>query len=591
MSVFWQPTNPGWGNAATVAKKKPKKTTASVSQNTYDPYEAANAGVQSIIDAMLASWEHDKQQAYDTAQREAEAEYAKAQALAEGLQKLGISQAVQQAFQNAGTAQAGLAQGFSGAIRNQAAAQAAEQQRMLSGTGQEGAVRNQGENMGNVTYGAGGFIPGTALNTTGAAFAADAALQPGFALQFGELAAAARRKQWADEELPGFTEQRLEILAKRPELLLDLLKQTQTEAPSQTKLTSRALANGQVQWYDPYTGKPVGKPTGPVRTKSAGDAPNLQAKRLANGQYVAWDPATGKTVGKAWGPVKSKSGTSKAPGTYNLQMKDRGTYEQAWDPRTGRYVGPRYPKKDAATTKKYTTSELQDLRQRAGEIARQSFKGYYALVDDADTPLSTKDLMAILKRNDINRLPTDPDELAALGLGFFDRSYQEAMTMLLNADVPLDVAQKALNRFWTKPGDPRPHWKGKQGSGRPSKSYQDRNQGTQKTASLKIPITRKGTHVTDGLGWGTQTANDTMGDPGTTVGAPEDGYVVRHGSAQGGEALYFQGNSGRLYWIGHIDQLAPVGTRIRKGKTLAVISADHPRPHVHVDWKWTRANA
>jgi hypothetical protein len=94
-----------------------------------------------------------------------------------------------------------------------------------------------------------------------------------------------------------------------------------------------------------------------------------------------------------------------------------------------------------------------------------------------------------------------------------------------------------------------------------------------------------GTHVTDGLDWnhGDKTAVDIMARAGTPVGAPEAGTVVRHGSAQGGQALYFQGRSGTMYWLGHIDNMAAVGTAVRAGQPIALISADHPRPHLHID--------
>jgi len=99
-----------------------------------------------------------------------------------------------------------------------------------------------------------------------------------------------------------------------------------------------------------------------------------------------------------------------------------------------------------------------------------------------------------------------------------------------------------------------------------------------------------GTHVTDNLGWGTKTAEDIMAKPGTPVGAPEDGEVVRWGSAQGGQALYFQGVSGKLYWLGHIDGMAPVGTRVRANQQIAVVSADHASPHLHIDVRDTGAS-
>jgi murein DD-endopeptidase MepM/ murein hydrolase activator NlpD len=95
----------------------------------------------------------------------------------------------------------------------------------------------------------------------------------------------------------------------------------------------------------------------------------------------------------------------------------------------------------------------------------------------------------------------------------------------------------------------------------------------------------KGSHVTDGLNWneGQKTAGDIMAKAGTPVGAPEDGVVVRWGSAQGGQALYFRGVSGKMYWMGHIDGRVPVGTKVRKDGQIAVISADHKNPHLHID--------
>lgn len=104
---------------------------------------------------------------------------------------------------------------------------------------------------------------------------------------------------------------------------------------------------------------------------------------------------------------------------------------------------------------------------------------------------------------------------------------------------------------------------------------------------LQAPMagTWKGTHVTDNLGWGTNTAEDIMGAPGTAVGAPEAGVIERHGSAQGGQSLYFKGASGHEYWLGHIESDMPVGTKVAKGQVIAKISGDHPRPHLHIDYR------
>lgn len=100
-----------------------------------------------------------------------------------------------------------------------------------------------------------------------------------------------------------------------------------------------------------------------------------------------------------------------------------------------------------------------------------------------------------------------------------------------------------------------------------------------------LPTSWKSTHPTSGLeDQGFTHAEDIMGHPGTPVGAPEGGRIIRHGSAQGGQSIYFQADSGRIYWIGHIESNFPVGKRVERGQVIAAISADHAAPHVHLDW-------
>lgn len=130
---------------------------------------------------MAESLDAQRQIYLDELARQRDLQMQQGAALAEAMRAMNFPGAIQGVYQNAAGSQAGLAQGFSGALQDTAAADAAAQANMLSGTGQEGAVRNQGENMGNVIYGVGGYIPGKSLGETGAAFAADAALQPGFA--------------------------------------------------------------------------------------------------------------------------------------------------------------------------------------------------------------------------------------------------------------------------------------------------------------------------------------------------------------------------------------------------------------------------
>lgn len=97
----------------------------------------------------------------------------------------------------------------------------------------------------------------------------------------------------------------------------------------------------------------------------------------------------------------------------------------------------------------------------------------------------------------------------------------------------------------------------------------------------------KGTHVTDGLGWGTRTAADVMGAPGTPVAAPANGVIkyFKPQGAQGGGSMLLVGADGHQYWLGHIADGLPAGTRVKAGQPIAVISADHANPHLHIDKK------
>lgn len=105
---------------------------------------------------------------------------------------------------------------------------------------------------------------------------------------------------------------------------------------------------------------------------------------------------------------------------------------------------------------------------------------------------------------------------------------------------------------------------------------------------LVLPTKWESTHPTSGLeDKGFTSAIDIMGAPGTIVGAPEDSVVVywHPTGAQGGGSMLLRTPSGREYWLGHIANGVKAGTRVRRGQRIATISADHPRPHVHLDRK------
>jgi hypothetical protein len=109
-----------------------------------------------------------------------------------------------------------------------------------------------------------------------------------------------------------------------------------------------------------------------------------------------------------------------------------------------------------------------------------------------------------------------------------------------------------------------------------------------KGEKMILPTTWKSTHVTDGLSnEGFTHAEDIMGHPGTPLGAPESGTIEYYHptGAQGGGSIMFRADSGREYWFGHIQSDVEAGTHIKRGQTFAAISADHPNPHVHIDYR------
>lgn len=103
---------------------------------------------------------------------------------------------------------------------------------------------------------------------------------------------------------------------------------------------------------------------------------------------------------------------------------------------------------------------------------------------------------------------------------------------------------------------------------------------------LALPKSFKGTHVTDNLGWGTKTARDIMAPAGTPVGAPESGTVLyfHEQGAQGGGSMELLTPKGKRYWLGHIANGLPAGTRVKRGQPLAVVADQNvSAPHVHID--------
>lgn len=303
------------------------------------------------------------------------------------------------------------------------------------------------------------------------------------------------------------------------------------------------------------------------RAKAAADAANEAWDRSYKTRKLDVDAASANArlaqgdarVAQGWARIEQQAARyaqANAQAWARIGISDRNSQlsasrnELQWE----KYRNPK-TRKDSGITPAAARQYARD----AGKIASQAWNGVKTgEKDDEGVPL--KDYM----------------------------SYQEAMREGLGRGIPLDVMQRSLNRYWTKPGmhTPRDGQSGS-GRGRPKVPFQLRNpkgsgpgnQGAAGNGGILAPASFKSTHRTDNLGW---PAVDIMGKPGTAVGAPVDGQIVRHGSAQGGQALYFRGNDGSMYWLGHIDSMAPVGTRVKRGQNIASISADHPAPHLHI---------
>lgn len=188
--------------------------------------EWARREAEKYIAAQRQAIEEQRRLYLEEQQRQAAIVAERGRALGEFLASQNYGAQIQNIFSNAGQDIAGFAQGFAGNTRSIANAQAQEQLGYLRGSGQEGAIRNEGVGMGDVAYGVGGVIPGMNLVETGAAYAADAAMQPAFAAQIGQLEAA---RQFAEatgpEAMKTFTDALVELSSSKPELVQTFLEQ------------------------------------------------------------------------------------------------------------------------------------------------------------------------------------------------------------------------------------------------------------------------------------------------------------------------------------------------------------------------------
>ncbi len=190
-----------------------------------------------------------------------------AQALAKILQN--AAPAVGANYQNAAGEIGALGKGFGTAADQQAAGQQAELGGIFQNAGTPGAAvdaanAQAGGAVGDVTYGLGGFIPGSTLAREGAAFGAEAALAPRYAAGLGAQNAnsISHDAMLKDRD---FLAQIAAERAKVPGLANDILQQQETNYVNRMSAQAqidylRAQQRGQigdVSGVDPVTGKPT----------------------------------------------------------------------------------------------------------------------------------------------------------------------------------------------------------------------------------------------------------------------------------------------------------------------------------------------
>lgn len=186
------------------------------------PEEWAQALAEQYVQAQIDSINAQRQAYLDQLQQNAQLEAQRGQALSQALQGMNIPGKIQQIYGDTSANIGGLAQAFSGSLRDTATQDAANETRMVSGTGQEGAVANNGAALGDVLYGAQGYIPARSAAETGAAFASEAALEPGFAQRIGQVKAGDVMAQGMTG-LTDFANQIAQATGQKPQIVQQLL--------------------------------------------------------------------------------------------------------------------------------------------------------------------------------------------------------------------------------------------------------------------------------------------------------------------------------------------------------------------------------
>ena len=212
--------NPGvWGTAGKAPAKKPKQPKKPARKPVgMSPQAWANKMADEMMQAQINAINEQRATYLAEQSRQRDQAMGRANALNAGLQSLNMPAAISGAFGGARNQVEGLAGGLSNTMNLEADAEAANDNRLLSGTGSE--ARNEGDTMASVFSHAYGTVPGSALDTIGKAYAKHTGALPGFQLEEDTWAA---NKDYSSDT-SDFDKAISELKAGRPEMVMELMQ-------------------------------------------------------------------------------------------------------------------------------------------------------------------------------------------------------------------------------------------------------------------------------------------------------------------------------------------------------------------------------
>lgn len=395
----------------------PRRVSAAASTGQVD-VQAPEMSDQDILQQLLAPQYLEIDQAQAQAQRAEQQRAALIQSLTgEMMTKLGtIAPQVAADYANAGNATAALAREGRDALA--AASTNPATQKDLTAINapaeQRTQLANQAQNVfqggGAVLFGQQGLIPGERLAAEGAAATAYSRNLPGIA---GLQGAQALRNLFAagSETNQGFLDQRAQIAAKAPSLLMDLQNQRAAQDAKNQALDLERYALGLRTQNQRFTQKATSARIG------------LQAQGV-------------KLAGKRLQLSALQSDRQWQATLRGLGIREAGLKLRAAETQHRLNNGG------------FTSSQVSAFQKRAGKIASDAWNGV-------------------------------PVREGGEVVGYNHLTYQRAMSEMLAQGIPLTLAQRALNTYWSRAGMVAPFEKdeaGKRlgGAGRPSMSYQQR---------------------------------------------------------------------------------------------------------------------